>query len=86
MLKAGVTIGCAAAMVVAAVLAVRWRHTRRTPSPLSGSEPRSSAARDYSEQPDVDRSGARPGRILVMALGVLGSLSIVVAAGQVLAL
>jgi hypothetical protein len=39
MLKAGVTIGCAAAMVAAAVLAVRLRHTRRTPSPLSGSEP-----------------------------------------------
>ena len=39
MLKAGVTIGCAAAMMVAAVLAVRLRHTRRTPSPLSGSEP-----------------------------------------------
>lgn len=39
MLKAGITIGCAAAMVAAAVLAVRLRHTRRTPSPLSGSEP-----------------------------------------------
>jgi hypothetical protein len=39
MLKAGVTIGCAAAMIVAAVLAVQLRHTRRTPSPLSGSEP-----------------------------------------------
>ena len=39
MLKAGVTIGCAAAMMVAAVLAVRLRHTQRTPSPLSGSEP-----------------------------------------------
>ena len=39
MLKAGVTIGCAVAMVVAAVLAVRLRHTRRTPSPLSGREP-----------------------------------------------
>lgn len=39
MLKAGVTIGCAAAMVAAVVLAVRLRHTRRTPSPLSGSEP-----------------------------------------------
>jgi hypothetical protein len=38
MLKAGVTTGCAAAMVAAAVLAVRLRHTRRTPSPLSGSE------------------------------------------------
>ena len=39
MLKAGVTIGCAAAMVVAAVLAVRLRHTRWIPSPLSGREP-----------------------------------------------
>ncbi len=39
MLKAGVTIGCATAMVTAAVLAVRLRHTRWTPSPLSGSEP-----------------------------------------------
>lgn len=39
MLKAGVTIGCAAAMIAAAVLAVRLRHTRRTPSPLSGREP-----------------------------------------------
>ena len=39
MLRAGVTIGCAAAMVAAAVLAVRLRNTRRTPSPLSGSEP-----------------------------------------------
>lgn len=39
MLKAGITIGCAAAMVAAAILAVRLRHTRRTPSPLSGSEP-----------------------------------------------
>jgi hypothetical protein len=39
MLKAGVTIGCAAAMVAAAALTIRLRHTRRTPSPLSGSEP-----------------------------------------------
>ena len=39
MLKAVVTIGCGAAMVAAAVLAVRFRHTRRTPSPLSGGEP-----------------------------------------------
>jgi hypothetical protein len=39
MLKAGVSIGCAAAMVAAAVLAVRLRHTRRTPSPITGSEP-----------------------------------------------
>ena len=39
MLKAGITIGCAAAMIVAAVLTVRLRHTRRTPSPLSGTEP-----------------------------------------------
>ncbi|HZB41819.1 MAG TPA: hypothetical protein VE487_12695 [Ilumatobacter sp.] len=39
MLKAVVTIGCAAGMVTAAVLAVQLRHTRRTPSPLSGSEP-----------------------------------------------
>jgi len=39
MLKAGVTIGCVVAMVAAGVLVVRLRHTRRTPSPLSGSEP-----------------------------------------------
>jgi hypothetical protein len=39
MLKAGVTIGCAMAMVAAAVLTVRLRHIRRTPSPLSGGEP-----------------------------------------------
>lgn len=39
MLKAGITIGCAGAMVAATVLAVTLRHTRRTPSPLSGSEP-----------------------------------------------
>lgn len=45
---------------------------------------RSAAARDHSVRPDV--KGARLGRILVMALGGSGSLSIVVAAGQVLAL
>jgi len=39
MLKVGVTIGCAVAMVAAAVLAVRLRDTRRTPSPLDGTEP-----------------------------------------------
>lgn len=39
MLRAGITIGCTVAMVVAAALAVGLRHTRRTPSPLSGSEP-----------------------------------------------
>src|SRR5687768_14898996 len=39
MLKAGVTIGCAAAMLVAALLAVRMSDTRRTPSPLTGDEP-----------------------------------------------
>ncbi len=39
MLKLAVTVGCAAAMVAAAVLALRLRHTRRSPSPLSGSEP-----------------------------------------------
>lgn len=39
MLKTGVTIGCAAAMIAAAVLTFRLRHTRRTPSPLSGTEP-----------------------------------------------
>jgi hypothetical protein len=47
---------------------------------------RSSATRDHSERPDIEGAGARPGRILVMALGGIGSLSIVVAAGQVLAL
>ena len=39
MLKAGVTVGCVAAMAVAAALAVLLRDGRRTPSPLSGSEP-----------------------------------------------
>jgi hypothetical protein len=39
MLRVGITIGCAGAMVAAAVLAVGLRHTRRTPSPLAGSEP-----------------------------------------------
>jgi len=39
MLKAGITAGCAAAMATAAVVAVRLRHTRRTPSPLTGGEP-----------------------------------------------
>lgn len=39
MLRVGITVGCAGALVAAAVLAVELRHTRRTPSPLSGSEP-----------------------------------------------
>ena len=39
MLKAGVTIGCAAAMIAAGVLTFWLRHTRHTPSPLSDSEP-----------------------------------------------
>lgn len=39
MLKAAVTVGCAAAMAAAIVLAVRLRATRRTPSPLAGDEP-----------------------------------------------
>ncbi len=39
MLKTGVTLGCAAAMIVATVLVVRMRDTRRTPSPLAGNEP-----------------------------------------------
>lgn len=176
MLKAGITIGCAAAMVVAAGLAVRLRRTRRTPSPLSGTEPfreqlavtvgrsggmhtpvalavafclatlvlfgatfgvlvdrlaprwprpawsprgvvsvlpfavlllapplfiaavigvlagtmassvRSPAARDRSVRPEVEVSTAPLPRILVMALGGVGSLSVVVASGQVLAL
>ena len=127
MLKAGVTLGCAAAMVAAAVLAVRLRHTRRTPSPLSGSEPfgerlavtvsraggmligaylgglltigaggrlmmrvlaatSSDDVQGLRTEADVEGAGARLGRILVMALGGVGSLSIVVAAGQVLAL
>ena len=38
MLKVGVTSGCAGMMIVAAALAVRPRDTRRTSSPLSGSE------------------------------------------------
>lgn len=38
MLKTAVTIGCAAAIVAAVFLTIRLRATRRTPSPLSGSE------------------------------------------------
>lgn len=39
MLKAGVTVGCAVAMVAALILIVRLRDTRRVPSPLTGTEP-----------------------------------------------
>lgn len=39
MLKVGITLGCAAAMIAATALAVRLRHTRRVPSPLRGGEP-----------------------------------------------
>ena len=39
MLKAGVTLGCAAAVIAAGVLTFWLRRTRRTPSPLSGCEP-----------------------------------------------
>lgn len=39
MLKAGITVGCAVAMVVAAALSVRLRGTRRSLSPLTGREP-----------------------------------------------
>jgi hypothetical protein len=39
MLRIGITVGCVAAMVAAAVMAIRLRDTRRTPSPLSGTEP-----------------------------------------------
>src|SRR3954471_11589349 len=38
-LRAGVPIACAAAMIVAAVLAFRLRRTEWTASPLSGAEP-----------------------------------------------
>lgn len=38
MLRAAVTVGCAASLIAAAGVSVRFRHTRRTPSPLSGSE------------------------------------------------
>ena len=47
---------------------------------------RSPAARDHSVPPDVEGPDARFGRVVVMALGGIGGLSIVVAAGQVLAL
>jgi hypothetical protein len=47
---------------------------------------RSPAARDNYLRSDVGRAGVRLGRILVIVLGGLGGLSIVVAAGQVLAL
>jgi hypothetical protein len=46
---------------------------------------RAPAARDHSVRPDVEGVGGRLGHNLVTALGGLGSLSIVVAAGQVLA-
>jgi hypothetical protein len=39
MLRTGVTVGCLAAMVAAALVAVRLRDTRRAPSPLRGGEP-----------------------------------------------
>jgi len=39
MLKVGITVGCAAAMVVASALAIRLRDTRRTSALLSGREP-----------------------------------------------
>lgn len=39
MLKAGVTIGCSVAMLVAAVLVVRLSDTRRVPPSLTGAEP-----------------------------------------------
>ena len=38
-MKVAITVGCAAAMTLAAVLVVRLRGTRRTPSPLSGQDP-----------------------------------------------
>jgi hypothetical protein len=52
----------------------------------AASKVRSPAARDRSVRSDVDGAGVRRGRILVTALGVLGGASVVVAAGQVLAL
>ncbi len=39
MLRVAMTIGCMAAVVGAFTLVVRLRHTRRTPSPLTGQEP-----------------------------------------------
>src|SRR5688572_9179462 len=39
MLRVGVTVACAAALVIAVVLVVRLRDTQRTPSPLTGGEP-----------------------------------------------
>lgn len=39
MVKLGITLGCSAALLVAAVIVVRLRDTRRTPSPLDGTEP-----------------------------------------------
>ncbi len=48
--------------------------------------PRLRVERDHPVQPDGEAATARLGRILVLALGGLGIISIVVAAGQVLAL
>ena len=47
---------------------------------------RSSRPGGRSGPADVETAGARRGRVLVMALGALGTLSLTVAAGQVLAL
>jgi hypothetical protein len=47
---------------------------------------RSRVTQDHPERPSGRDAHTRPGRILVVAAGGLGSLSIVIAAGQVLAL
>lgn len=70
MLKTGVTIGCAAFMVVAAVLAIRLRSTQRMPpSPLTG------------EEAFGERLAVTTGRVGGMLVGALLSGILTVGAG-----
>ena len=75
----GCTVGVVAPpFFLATVIGVLWG--------IFASRLRSRVARDHPMRRDVEGATARLGRILVMALGGLGIISIVVAAGQVLAL